>query len=252
MLFEQFPTLPYAAIVAAFVWAAAIGLIGHSLVFRTRLFNALLKAPIVPPFIALPGVMFTFLMAFMASDAWSNISQARASLVNEVSAVYRIAAVPLKPDTVNRQARESLRQYIDVVTEEEWKQNFNQRGSSRAGDAIDRLEAAVWAANPQDALAGGTFLKALDDLRVARHQRLGLGFQGTLVLKWVLVLSLAQITAIAIAAVHRSSERTALTAQVLFCLAAWMAFSMVASHIQPYRGPDALTPTPLQALRASL
>lgn len=79
-----------------------------------------------------------------------------------------------------------------------------------------------------------------------------MGFQGTLVLKWVLVLMLALLTAISIAAVHRTGERTAAIAQVLFCLAAWMSFSMVASHIQPYRGPDALTAAPLQALRASL
>jgi hypothetical protein len=252
MLFEQFPTLPFAAIVAAFVWAATIGVVAYLLVFRTRLFNALLKVPMVPPFIALPGVMFTFLMAFMASDAWNNISQARTSLMNEVAAVNRIAAVPLKPETTRQQAREAMRQYIDAATEEEFKQHFNQRGSPKADAAIVRLEAIGWTSNAQDSLAAGSFLKALDDLRVARHQRLGLGFQGTLVLKWVLVLSLAQITAISIAAVHRGGERTAVTALALFCLAAWMAFSMVASHIQPYRGPDALTAAPLQALRASL
>jgi hypothetical protein len=201
------------------------------LVFRTRLFNALLKVPMVPPFIALPGVMFTFLMAFMASDAWNNISQARTSLVNEVAAVNRIAAVPLNP-AARQQAREAMHQYIDAATEEEFKQHFNQRGSPKADAAIVRLEAIGWTNSTQDSLAAGTFLKALDDLRVARHQRLGLGFQGTLVLKWVLVLSLAQITAISIAAVHRGGERTAFTALALFCLA--------------------LTPAPLVALRGNL
>jgi len=208
--------------------------------------------PMVPPFIALPAIMFAFLMAFMASDAWNNISQARTSLVNEVAAVNRIAAIPLKPEAANPQAREAMRQYIDAVTDEEFRQHFNQRGSAKADAAIARLEAIAWTASSQDGLAAGTFLKALDDLRAARHQRLGLGFQGTLVLKWVLVLMLALLTAISIAAVHRTGERTAAIAQILFCLAAWMSFSMVSSHIQPFRGPDALTAAPLQALRASL
>lgn len=252
MLFEFFPSLPFAALLASFVWAAVIGTVAHSFVFRTRLFDALTKVPMVPPFIALPAIMFAFLLAFMASDAWNNIGQARMSLVSEVAAINRIAAIPLKPDSENREARETMRQYIDAVTEEEFGQHYNQRGSAKADAAIARLEAIAWTVSGQDGLAAGTFLKALDDLRAARHQRLGLGFQGTLVLKWVLVLMLALLTAISIAAVHRTGERTAAIAQVLFCLAAWASFSMVSSHIQPYRGPDALTAAPLQALRGGL
>lgn len=149
MLFEYLPAFPFAAIVAAFLWAAVIGVVAHSLVFRTRLFDALLKVPMVPPFIALPAIMFAFLMAFMASDAWNNISQARTSLVNEVAAVNRIAAVPLRPEAATQQARETMRQYIDAVTAEEFRQHFNQRGAAKADAAIARLEAIAWTASAQ-------------------------------------------------------------------------------------------------------
>ena len=40
--------------------------------------------------------------------------------------------------------------------------------------------------------------------------------------------------------------------QILFCLSIWMTFAMVALHIQPYRGPNALAPDVLQEIRAKL
>ena len=50
-----------------------------------------------PPFMALPAVLFAFLLAFMASAAWQNISLARISLVDEHTALARRAAVPIGP-----------------------------------------------------------------------------------------------------------------------------------------------------------
>lgn len=264
MVFESFPQFAYAAPIATFLWSLLIGVVAHFAVFRLRAFDGLAKFPLVPPFIALPATMFAFMMAFMASDAWQNIGQARAALIAESAAVARVAAVPVRPVAAQRQSQAVLRQYLDAAIDEEWKAQFNLRGSARAEAAIARLEAGIWSANGlceaqpargtacSDALITATYVKAIDDLRTARHQRLSLGFQGTLVLKWALAIGLALVTAISIAAVHRTSQRTAAIGQVLFCLATWMAFTMVATHIQPYRGPDALSPVPLQELRAVL
>ena len=264
MIFESLPSIPYAAVVATFLWSLAIGLIGHFAVFRLRLFDGLLKAPLAAPFSSLPAVMFSFMMAFLASDAWQNISLARGALIAESTAVARIAAIPVRPEAAQRQSQKALRTYLDAVIGEEWKANFNQRGAAAAGAANARLEAGIWSANAlcdsqagraaacSDAVVTTTYVKAVDDLRMARHQRLSLGFQGTLMVKWILAIGLAIVTAVSIAAVHRANQRTAAIAQVLFCLAAWMTFAMLATHIQPYRGLDALSPAPLQELRATL
>jgi hypothetical protein len=232
-------------------------------VFRLRLFDSLLKAPVAPPFMALPAVLFAFLLAFMASAAWQNISLARISLVNEHTALARLAAVPLGPAAARQQMQAGLKRYLTAVIDDEWAKRYNESPSPEAGTALDALNAGIWAnasqcraqgagADCTSDLAVSTYIKALDDLRSAREERLSLGFQGTLRLRWVLGIVLAIATALSIAAIHRPNERTAAISQALFSLSIWMTFAMVALHIQPYRGPDALTPGVLQEIRAKV
>ena len=261
MLYEIFP-FPYAPLVATLVWAVGVGLIGHLAVFRLRVFDSLLKAPIAPPFMALPAILYAFLLAFMASAAWQNISLARTSLVNEHTALARIAAVPIGPTAAKQQMQAGLKRYVSAVIDDEWAKRYNESASADAGAALDALSTGIWTLASQcrgqagadctSELAVSTYIKALDDLRSAREERLSLGYQGTLRLKWVLGIVLAIATALSIAAIHRLNERTAAICQVMFCLSIWMTFAMVALHIQPYRGPDALSPDVLQEVRAKL
>jgi hypothetical protein len=260
LLYEIFP-FPYAPLVATLLWSVVIGLIGHFAVFRLRVFDSLIQAPIVPPFMALPAILFAFLLAFMASAAWQNISLARTSLVNEHTAIARAAAIPIGPAAAKQQMQADMKRYVSAVIDDEWARRHNESASPEAGAALDALSAGIWALASQchgqatdctSDLAVSTYIKALDDLRSAREERLSLGFQGTLRLKWVLGMMLAIATALSIAAIHRNNERTAAISQVLFCFSIWMTFAMVALHIQPYRGPDALSPGVLQEVRAKL
>ncbi len=261
MLYEIFP-FPYAPLVATLLWSVVIGLIGHFAVFRLRVFDSLLKAPVAPPFMALPAILFAFLLAFMASAAWQNISLARTSLVNEHTALARAAAIPIGPAAARQQMQAGLKRYVSAVIDDEWARRHNESASPDAGAAMDSLSTGIWALASQchgqggadctSDLAVSTYIKALDDLRSAREERLSLGYQGTLRLRWVLGMMLAIATALSIAAIHRSNERTAAISQVMFCFSIWMTFAMVALHIQPYRGPDALSPDVLQEIRAKL
>jgi hypothetical protein len=260
LLYEIFP-FPYAPLVATLIWAIGIGLIGHFAVFRLRVFDSVIKAPIAPPFMALPAILFAFLLAFMASAAWQNISLARTSLVNEHTALARAATIPIGPAAARQQMQAGLKRYVSAVIDDEWTRRHNESASPEAGAALDSLSTGIWALASQchgqatdctSDLAVSTYLKALDDLRSAREERLSLGYQGTLRLKWVLGIVLAIATALSIAAIHRTNERTAAICQVVFCLSIWMTFAMMALHIQPYRGPNALAPDVLQEIRAKL
>jgi hypothetical protein len=108
-------------------------------VFRTPLFNSLLKSPIAPPLMGLPAVLFAFLMAFMASAAWQNISLARTSLVNEHEALARLVAVPIGPTKAKEQMEAGLRRYLTVVLDDEWATHHNELASPDAEAAIDAL-----------------------------------------------------------------------------------------------------------------
>jgi hypothetical protein len=156
-----------------------------------------------------------------------------------------------------------LKRYAAAVLDDEWARRYNESASAEAEVALDTLGTGIWtlgsqcrtpaaAADCTSGLAISTYIKALDDLRAARDQRLLLGFEGTLRIKWVLGIVLALVTALSIAAIHRPYPKTAAICQVLFCLSVWMTFAMVALHIQPYRGPGALSPGVLQELRGKL
>jgi len=269
LLYEILP-FPYAPLIATLLWSVVIGLVGHFAIFRLRVFDSLLKAPVSAPFMALPAVLFAFLLAFMASAAWQNISLARTSLVNEHTSLARLAAVPIAPAAAKQQMQAGLKRYLTAAIDDEWAKRYNESPSPEAGAALDGLNTGIWAiasqcrgqgAAPDCAsdLAVSTYIKALDDKRCSRaerrsssEQRLSLGYQGTLRLKWVLGFVLAMAAALSIAAIHRANERTAAICQVLFSVSIWMTFAMVALHIQPYRGPDALTPGVMQEIRAKL
>jgi hypothetical protein len=262
LLYEILP-FPYGPLIATLLWSVVIGLVGHFAIFRLRVFDTLVKAPMAPPFMALPAVLFAFLLAFMASAAWQNISLARISLVDEHTALARLAAVPIGPAAARQQMQAGLKRYLTAVIDDEWAKRYNESPSPEAETALDSLSTGIWAIAGQcrgqgagsdcaSDLAISTYIKALDDLRSAREERLSLGFQGTLRLKWVLGIVLAMATALSIAAIHRTNERTAAICQALFSLSIWMTFAMVALHIQPYRGPDALAPGVLQEIRAKL
>lgn len=61
-----------APLATTFLWSLGMGLLSYYLVYKTPLFNHLIEVPLVPPFLALPAIMFAFLMGFMSSDAWQN------------------------------------------------------------------------------------------------------------------------------------------------------------------------------------
>lgn len=253
----------YAPMVATAIWAAGMGLLGYFVVFRIRFFDVLVKQPLAPPVMSLPAVMFTFLLVFMASAAWQNITLARTSLVNEHAALARMVAVPIEPASADTRLRASLKRYLSAVIGEEWVRHYNQATSPEADAALDEVENEIWtlekscrgrstAETCASSLAISSYLKALDDLRTAREKRLSLGFAISVRIKWFLVIFLGVITATAVAAVHRANPKGAVIALSLFCTASWLALSVVTLHYQPYRGPDAITPALLETVRARL
>jgi len=258
MLLSLFPTYPYAPVVVTFVWALLVGVASYFLVFRLPVFTKLVEFPIALPFVSVPAMIFSFLMGFMASAAWQNIALAHGSLIAESTALNRLISIPLEPPEMKQASLAHLKSYLYDALHYEWMQYFNERQSLPAEQALDALEADVWKANAMwrsDSPTSGTsavvtaaYINALDNLRVARQQRLSLGLQGDLTVKWILALSLAFVSSVTVAAVHRENSYKAKMAVTLFCAGAWIAFCMVALHIYPYRGPQAISPSMLENL----
>jgi hypothetical protein len=169
-----------------------------------------------------------------------------------------------EPPEAKQKMHAGIRRYLTAFVDQEWLRTITMKGVEAADAALAELQAVIWGIDAAckaracserpctNGLAIAGFVKALDDLRLAREQRLPLGYQGSLPLKWTLAISLAFVTSLTLAAIHRSSPRTAAISLGLLSLAIWLSFSVVTLTIQPYRGPDALSPAMLQAIRDKL
>lgn len=262
MLYQHFDS-QFGPLIASLSWSVAIGVLSYVVVYKTRLLNHLLTVPLVPPFLALPAIMFAFLMGFMSAESWQNFSNARSSLINEASAVSRLINIPIKPPEYQVRAKALLKAYLETSLSDEWSGLHNEASSAKASELLNQLEINVWNARANcvqgaasaacmDSIPTTTFIKGIDDLRNAREQRLSLGHEVGINYKWALVILLGLISAISVAAVHRHDRRTGTIALILFCLSLWVAFSMVSLHINPYKWRHTIAPTPLVNLLETL
>lgn len=253
-----------APLIATFLSSLGMGLLSYYLVYKTSLFNHLIEVPLVPPFLALPAVMFAFLMGFMSSDAWQNYSYARTALINESVAITRILNIPVGTPELQNNIKLSMQSYLEAILIEEWADSTNKSPSPKAQASIDAMELSIWqgvAACGQasgkslsciDSTMSSAFIGALNDLRDARRQRLSLGYVGSTDGKWILAFFLGLISVISVAAVHRRNIKTGVTALILYCLSIWIVLGIAVLFSNPYKGSERLKPVPFMMTLESL
>lgn len=232
MLFESFHQ-ELAAPIVTFVWSLGMGLLSYYLVYKTSLFNHLIEAPLVPPFLALP-------------------------------AIIRILNIPVGTPELQNNVKLSIQTYLEGILKEEWADSINKSPSPKVQASIDSMELSIWqgvAACGQasgksllciDSAMSSAFISALNDLRAARQQRLSLGFMGSANGKWILTIFLGLISALSVAAVHRHNVKTGITALILYCLSIWIALSIAVLFSNPYKGSEKLEPIPFMNTLESL
>ena len=249
-----FPNFHYGPVIMAVIVNCLIGLIAYSLVFKTKLFDSLIQQPLVSNFIAAPCTMLALIIAFMASSVWQNTTVAKTALWNEKIAIETLLSLPIEPAELKIAIKTHLREYLGLVTKLEWGTNFNQKRLVEVENTIHSLASDAWALEKSycddkaqnircsSSLITTTFLRSLEQMRLAREQRLSLGSQANLsyVMKWLEVYLLTTVAAINLAAGHRTMKHSAIIALVIFCACTTLLFSIVALYIHPYKGPDAL------------
>jgi len=263
MIYEYFDGV-WAPIIVTFFWSLGIGAVSYLLVFKTTLFDHLVNSPLVPPFLALPAIMFAFLMGFMSSDAWQNFAHARTALINEASSISRLIAIPLQLPEHQKGSNHHIQLYLETVLNEEWGNNGNMSDNAKTKLALDNIELIIWNASAAcykqgaakaacvDAVTSTAYIKAIDDLRKAREQRLSFGYLSNVNTKWFLAIALAFLSALSVAAVHRHNQKTAITSLVLFCCSIWVSFCIVTTYSNPYKWAERLEPVPLISILNTL
>jgi hypothetical protein len=249
-----FPNFYYGPVITALLVSGLAGLIAYVTVFRTRWFDGLIKQPLVSNFLAVPCTMLALIIAFMASSVWQNGTVAKTALWNEKMAIETISGLLLQPAELKRAVENHLAEYVSLVTNVEWGTHRNQHRMVEVDTALRNLTADAWALEAthcnnkvpagscSSSVMTTTLMRALEQMRLAREQRLSLGSQANLgyLAKWFAVYLLATVAAINLAAGHRAAKHAAAIALTIFCTCTAILCSMVALSIHPYKGPDAL------------
>ena len=262
MLFERFPHLMIGPILATLAWSILIGLLAWGLVFKTRIFNPFDKVRFDSFFCSILNIIFVFFMAFTGSEFYDKHKAAAESLVKEKTAINKVLITQLPTEALNQQVRGAMKNYLQAVTEIEWKQHLNQQQSDEAQQAISQLLQVVNQsrricadqATTQciDSLTIGRYLDGVDALREARNLRFSLGVQEQEGLRYILCMFLALNAAISLLLVYKYDKRAALVPLVMYCLSVWVTFLIVILHADPYIGIKGIKPTILEHIMEQL
>ena len=252
-MYYFFPDFAYGPVLTRLTLHLIVGMGAYSLVFRTKLFNVLLKNPLVPPFLSLPAVTLVFIAGLLAAQIWQTSGHAQTALSDEKRALSRIYHSVVEPQELRLALRTGTESYVSLVREIEWGRNRNQYPAAEVERALVDLGVMLRASsartNEAAAAAQATrdLLRDLDILENAREKRLELGGRARFgyISTWTILYFMLLISAISVAAVHRPYPHTAAVALCLYCFSMAMLFSIIALSIHPYQGPNALPPASL-------
>jgi hypothetical protein len=210
---------------------------------RTRVFKAI-SPGMLPPL----SVIFALLIAFLASQVWSEADRASAAVNREASALR--AAVLLAdqfPGEPNARLRELIRQHIQTAVRDEWPA-MARRGVTLAivpGALAQALNLALSLDphTPGQNIAQREMVTAIQTALDARRQRIVLSGSSLNLVKWGAVLVQAVLMLLAIAMVHCDNPTANRIILAIFATGAAAAIVLIASNSRPFSGAISIRPT---------
>jgi hypothetical protein len=228
----------FAAAVYVLITALAVG-------ERARAFKM-----ISPGMLALLGIIFALLVAFLASQVWSQSDRANVAVDREASALRGVvllaAGFPGEPE---RRLQELVRRHIQNVVTQEWP--AMARGTETLTivpaplDEALRFTLALTPRGEGQAVAQREIVTALLSALEARRQRIILSESSINGVKWTVLLVQAGLTFIAIALIHSENRAANRIILAIFATAVGMAFVLLAAHSRPFTGGRSVQPTVL-------
>jgi heme A synthase len=204
---------------------------------------------VVAPFFGSVAILFALLPGFLANEVWERDRQATRSVLAERDGVLALQALSAATAADRQGIRESARDYIRILVEDEWPRMRDQESSQKAELAqLDLLTRA--SALQISTEAGPVVHRALLDtvlrLQTARYDRLAVSGDRTDRTKWAAVLILGLITQMALGLVHLEKPRAQIAALSIFSAAAVITLGLIAARERPFDGPLRQSSFPLE------
>ncbi|HZB91728.1 MAG TPA: DUF4239 domain-containing protein [Stellaceae bacterium] len=186
------PTWEVGTIIIAFsVLASWIGLY-----FFDRFVNVSIRSrhnDVAGFIIAIIGVVYAVLLAFIAVAAWASFDSADHVVQQEANLVGNLYRDSIAiPEPARSEMRADIKQYLDLVITKEWPAQREHRLNTQAWMAVEKLHGAITGIDAKtlgQSVVEAEMLKTLNDLYNARRSRILAADDGIPnTIWWILVL----------------------------------------------------------------
>ena len=223
-------------------WALHLLIMSLATGDRLRTFKAISTGLLSPL-----GVLYGLLVAFLATQVWTDQQRAHDAVNREASALRSVVLLSESfPESLGRQLRALVRRQIQETTTTEWKAMAEEDiGLTRPPAALVESLRLMLAHRPQhegEAVAQRESVGAIEQALEARRQRIIISHSRINWVKWSGLILEAIVTLVAIGMVHSDNRSAAGAAMGLFATAAAVAALMVASHARPFTGEVSVRP----------
>jgi hypothetical protein len=231
---------------ATLVILAIVGLTTYWLLNRSPVSNWFKASEdIVPPYIAVPAVLFALLVTALATDVWQKHVQAKDALIKETAAVSSLMLLAAGLGTKGVALEQATRNYVDAVVRQEWEAMIRGDHANK-GSALPELgvlDFSVSSIGNEQQLPRYIALRlheSLETIRVNRLQRISLAHDAISIAKWASSMVLAVITLVSVAIVHLRRPRAMIISIVLTVLCQLATIHVLSSNRSPYVGTAAV------------
>ncbi len=201
---------------------------------------------VVPPFLALPAIMFALFISALATDIWQKHYDAKQALIREASALRSVILLAPNLGERGQYLSQATENYINAVIDREWqammlKDHPNKESALPELEALDFNIAKIGSDPSLPQYVAIRLDNALELLRQSRQQRLSLAHDGIAASKWASPIMLAVITLVTIGVVHIRRPRAMMISMILTILCILATMQLLSQNRSPYIGTAAVT-----------
>ena len=206
--------------------------------------------------IAVIGVIFAVVLAFLAIAAWEGYESAEAVVSSEASSIgdlYIVARV--YPAPLRSRVRDGLQRYVKRVIDEEWKLQAAGHGHSEAAAReLETVFAAILDFEPQSIrqqVAHGAAITEMNHILDARRARLMAGEGGLEPVVWAVVLAGTALTIVFAFFFGAPNARVQAAMIALLASVIGLVVFLIVALDYPFRGTVSIKPTAYHAVAES-
>src|SRR5262245_17901475 len=225
-------------VAAVIYWTVMVLAVGE----RARTIKAL-SPGMLPPL----GILFGLLVAFLATQVWSDFERADAAVNREASALRTIVLLAVNfPGEPDEHLRALIRRHITEAVAQEWPTMAQQRATLSITPAplAEALQLTL-ALTPQgegQVVAQREIAASLQGALDARRQRIIISQSSVNWVKWTGLFLQAVCTLLAIAMVHSDDRVTAALAVAIFATGVAVSVVLIAAYNRPFTGEISIGP----------